>query len=114
MLKERKWKKIDTRSDEDDDQYELYRCKGYGGGYLYLAVYPGKFVHYQKFNSEKRGYSPIMTYDDFCVTPEGKTTEEYSITNETLFVKNINLIDHKNRENGNVFYGHIPEPKKNE
>ncbi|MBL4625180.1 MAG: hypothetical protein JKY42_08595 [Flavobacteriales bacterium] len=109
-LKERKWKKIDTRTDEDGDEYMLYRCKGYHGGYLYLAIYPGKFVHYQKFNSEKKDYSPIMTYEDFCDTPEGKTTEEYSITNETLFVKNINLVDHENSENGNVFYGHIHEP----
>ncbi len=46
------------------------------------------------------------------MTPEGKTSEEYSITNETLFVKNINLSDHENKENVNVFYGHIPEPVK--
>ncbi len=64
-LKERKWKKIDDREDEDGGVFSLYRCKSYAGGYLYLAVYPEKFVHYQKFNSEKRDYSPIMTYDDF-------------------------------------------------
>lgn len=111
-LKERKWKKIDNREDEDGDAFSLYRCKSYGGGFLYLAVYPEKFVHYQKFNSEKRDYSPIMTYDDFCMTPEGETSEEYSITNEALFVKNINLTDHENKENVNVFYGHVPEPEE--
>ena len=111
-LHESKWKKIDTRTDEDGEEFILYRVKSYGGGYSYLAIYPGKFVHYQKFNSEKREYSPIMTYDDFCITPQGHTTEEYSITNETLFIKNIHLTDHENSENENVFYGQLPHPDK--
>ncbi|MBL4652067.1 MAG: hypothetical protein JKY53_04255 [Flavobacteriales bacterium] len=111
-LAERKWKKIETRIDEDGEEYLLYRVKSFGGGYLYLAIYPGKFVHYQKFNSEKRDYSPIMTYDDFCITPQGQTTEEYSITNEKLFIKNIHLTDHEDTENENVFYGQLPHPDK--
>jgi hypothetical protein len=111
FMKEQGWKKMKNGQDEDGDNFHLYRIKSYGGGYVYIAAYPNKFVHYQKFNSEKKNYSLIMTYDDFVNTPEGKTIDNYSIENPNSQIKNIAIIDYEDKLNENKFYG-IVEKKE--
>ena len=107
-MDERGWKKRDGGTDEDGQDYLLYRKKSFGGGYVYIAAYPNKFVHYQKFDEDKHDYSPIMTYDDFIHTPEGKTHDNSSVENPNTLIKNISFLDHDNNKNENKFYGVVP------
>lgn len=110
-MKERKWKKLDGGEDEEGDKYYLYRKKSFGGGFVYIAAYPDKFVHYQKFDSDKHDYSIILTYDDFVHTPEGKTHDNTSMENPNSLIKNVTFLDHNNNKNENKFYGIIPKPE---
>lgn len=109
-MKERKWKQMDKILDEAGEEFYVYRKKSFGGGFVYIAVHPDKYVHYQKFNEEKRDYSEVLNYEDFILCPEGKTHENYSIANENSLIKNITFIDPENNQNENAFYGVIPKP----
>ncbi|RMG82986.1 MAG: hypothetical protein D6707_01875, partial [Bacteroidetes bacterium] len=62
-FKELKWKDMGPQTSEEDSVYYLYRRKSYGGGYVYFAIFPGKFIHYQKFHKDKKPYSFIMGYE---------------------------------------------------
>ena len=108
-LKERKWKRRKPGTNEAGEEYYLYRKKSFGGGFVYIAVYPKRFVHYQNFHDEKHDYSPVMTYDDFIQCPEGKTHDGLSLENEEALIKNIQLVDPHNALNKNNFYGVIPK-----
>lgn len=112
-MKERDWKEIDGGKDEDGEEYYLYKKKSFGGGVVYIAAFPRKFVHYQKFDSEKHDYSIIMTYDDFIHTPEGKTQDNMAMENPNTLIKNISLLDHENNKNENKFYGIVPKHEDN-
>jgi hypothetical protein len=107
-MKERGWKKREGGADEDGEAYQLYRKKSYGGGFVYIASFENKFVHYQKFDSDKHDYSVIITYDDFVNTPEGKTHDNSSMENPNTFIKNMAFLDHENNKNENKFYGVVP------
>lgn len=112
-MKEKGWKEREGGEDEDGEKYYLYRKKAFGGGFVYIAAYPGKFVHYQKFDEDKHDYSIIMTYDDFVHTPEGKTHDNMSMENPNTFIKNITLLDPDNNKNSNKFYGVVPNHEDN-
>ncbi|RMG83277.1 MAG: hypothetical protein D6707_01380, partial [Bacteroidetes bacterium] len=80
-----------------------------GGGYVYFAIFPGKFIHYQKFHKEKKPYSFIMGYEDFLFTPEGETEKSRCIVNHNTHIKYITYYDAENEMNENKFYGTIKE-----
>jgi len=107
-MKENKWKILETEPDEEDGEYYLYRKKSYGGGFNYVAVFPSKFVHSQKWEDEKKDYSKVISYEEFVLTPAGRTAQNEVIINEQANIKFIKFNDPSKTRNENNFYGNIP------
>ena len=104
-LESKGWKHLDVDTNEVEMVCYLYRRKSLGHGYAYIAVYPQKFMHYQVFFSEKKHYSPVLSYSDFLEIPEGDARYGQSHENDLYHIKTVSFDDPHETRNKNIFYG---------
>lgn len=91
--------------DSVDGEYFLYSKKTSGGGNAFIAVYPGKFIHYQVFFEAKKQYSKVLSYEEFLNMPQGKSRFNASHENKVYAIKSITFDDPKETRNQNIFFG---------
>ena len=105
-LTEYEWKADKKNySDSVEGEYYLYTKKSSGGGSVYMAVYPNKFIHYMVFYEARKPYSKVLSYEEFLHMPEGKSRFNSSNENKMYAIKSISFDDPKEIRNQNIFFG---------